>query len=168
MSDVGPGTLIKLAYRGVAGFFVLLFLFTLGVIGGALSFAGGLVTALSWLPLAFPELLTYMVVDSKPIFIDTPELATLALFVTGIVLLAVGFLFLTLTYLLGKAAIVVDKELSHVVDKMFVSSGRDRISNLERLASLRERGILTDEEFEKEKRLLIDDQTQYSKEDMIK
>ena len=48
----------------------------------------------------------------------------------------------------------MDKELSHMVDKTFSSSGNDRISNLERLALLHERGVLTDKEFEREKQLL--------------
>jgi hypothetical protein len=156
MSEFGLGTLIKLAYRGIAGFVAFILLFSLGVTGGALSFAGGLVTALSWLPLAYPELATYVfVIDGEGIFVNNPELATATLFIAGLLLLAVGFLLLALTYFLGKAALAVDKELSHMVDKTFTSSGNDRISNLERLASLHERGILTDKEFEREKQYLL-------------
>ena len=42
MSDVSSG-LIKLAYRGFAGFFVFLFMFIFGVVGFALGMAGGIV-----------------------------------------------------------------------------------------------------------------------------
>ena len=110
----------------------------------------------SWLPLAFPELAAYaFVIDGEAIFINNPELAALTLFIVGLVILAVGFLLLALTYFLGKAALVVDKELSHMVDKTFSSSGNNRISSLERLALLHERGVLTDKEFEREKQLLL-------------
>ena len=53
MSEVGPGTLIKLAYRGIAGFFVLLFMFITGVLGFTFSLAGGLITVLCWVPIAW-------------------------------------------------------------------------------------------------------------------
>ena len=42
MSNINAG-LIKVAYRGVAGFFVILFMFVLGVTGFALAFSGGLI-----------------------------------------------------------------------------------------------------------------------------
>ena len=159
MSEISLGTLIKLAYRGIAGFVAFLLLFTLGITGGALSFAGGLVTALSWLPLAFPELAAYaFVIDGEGIFVNNPELAAVVMFIVGLVLLAVGFMLLALTYFFGKAVLVVDKEISQMVDKTFVSTANDRISKLERLALLHERGLLSDEEFEREKQILFSNQ----------
>ena len=154
MSDVSSG-LIKLAYRGVAGFFVLLFMFVFGVVGIALGFSGGLVTALSWIPLAYPEILTqFPVIMMGEQSITDPVFASLLVLLTGIILLAVGFLFLALTYMIGKGAIIVDKELASIVDNAF--SGKDRIARIERLAALRDKGALTEKEFEREKALILE------------
>ncbi|MFX1538506.1 MAG: SHOCT domain-containing protein [Promethearchaeota archaeon] len=154
MSDVSSG-LIKLAYRGIAGFFVLLFMFVFGAVGIALGFAGGLVTALSWIPLAYPEILTQIpVITVGQHSVTDPVLAFLVVLLTGIILLAVGFFFLALTYMIGKGAIIVDKELASIVDKAF--SGKDRVARLERLAALRDRGVLTEKEFDREKALILE------------
>ncbi|MFX1538648.1 MAG: SHOCT domain-containing protein [Promethearchaeota archaeon] len=154
MSDVSSG-LIKLAYRGVAGFFVLLFMFVFGVVGIALGFSGGLVTALSWIPLAYPEILTqFPIIMVGEQSITDPVLASLVVLIVGLILLAVGFFFLELTYMIGKGAIIVDKELASIVDNAF--SGKDRVTRLERLAALRDRGVLTEKEFEREKALILE------------
>ncbi|MFW9904260.1 MAG: SHOCT domain-containing protein [Candidatus Thorarchaeota archaeon] len=154
MSDVSSG-LIKLAYRGVAGFFVLLFIFVFGVVGVALGFSGGLITALFWIPLAYPEILTqFPVIMVGEQSITDPVLASLVVLIVGLILLAVGFLFLALTYMIGKGAIIVDKELASIVDNAF--SGKDRVGRLERLAALRDRGVLTEKEFEHEKARILE------------
>jgi hypothetical protein len=154
MSDVSSG-FIKLAYRGIAGFFVVLFMFVFGAVGVALGFSGGLITALSWIPLAFPEILTqFPVIMLGEQSVTDPVLASLVVLITGLILLAVGFLFLALTYMIGKGAIIVDKELASIVDKAF--SGKDRVERLERLAALREREFLTDKEFEQEKARILE------------
>ena len=104
MSDVGSG-LVKLAYRGLAGFFVVLLMFVFGVVGVSLALAGGLVTALCWIPLAYPELLdnvNIMVICSNYLTSADAGLATVALLAVGLILLAVGFLFLAITYIIGK------------------------------------------------------------------
>jgi hypothetical protein len=169
MSDVGPGTLIKLAYRGVAGFFVLLFLFIFGVLGFAFSLAGGLATVLCWVPIAFPELLDYTyAVDNVNYFTTSPELASLALLVVGIIFLMLGFFFLFITFVIGKGSIVIDRELSTMVDRTFTTSGNNRIFQLERLTALLEKGVLTRDEFEEEKAILLGNQPQIHKGDYIK
>ena len=163
MSDVGSG-LVKLAYRGFAGFFVILIMFVFGVVGGSLALAGGLVTALCWVPLVYPEMLdsvSIMIGGSTSLTPADAGLATLALLIAGLILLAVGFLFLAITFMIGKAAIVVDKEVSHIVDKAFIPSNKDRLSKLERLANLRDQGVLTEEEFQREKGLLLGTQPNY-------
>ena len=153
MSDVGSG-LIKLAYRGVAGFVVLLLMFVVGVTGTALSFAGGIIIAISWIPLAYPEILSEVhILGIAGQGTTSPLIATAGLLVAGIVLMALGFLFLVFTYFIGKGAIQIDKQLSSTVDRTF--SGTDRISKLERLAALRERGIITESEFEREKERIL-------------
>jgi hypothetical protein len=158
MSTVGSG-LVKLAYRGLAGFLVVLIMFVFGVTGLAMSFAGGLVLALCWVPLAYPEILNVVdIFEVNSTVVTDPVLASLALLIAGLVLLAVGFLLLALTYVIGKGSIIIDKELSRFVDSAFATSNKDRISRLERLASLRERDILTEEEFEQEKALILDQQ----------
>ncbi len=156
MSDVGSG-LVKLAYRGFAGFFVVLLMFVFGVTGISLALAGGLVTALCWVPLAYPEILdnfSVVMVGSTSLTSADAGLATLALLITGIILLAVGFLLLAITFIIGKAAIVVDKEVAHLVDRAFIPSKGDRLSQLERLSSLRGQGGLAEDEFLREKELL--------------
>jgi hypothetical protein len=154
MSDVSSG-LIKLAYRGLAGFFILLLMFVFGVVGVALGFSGGLITALSWIPLAYPEILTqFPVLMMGEQSITDPVLASLVVLIAGLILLAVGFLFLALTYMIGKGAIIVDKELASIVDNAF--SGKDRVARLERLVALRDRGVLTEKEFEREKALILE------------
>ncbi len=163
MSDVGSG-LVKLAYRGFAGFFVVLMMFIFGVVGISLALAGGLITALSWLPLAYPEMLdnvNIMVIGSRHLTSADAGIATLALLVAGLILLAVGFLFLAITFFIGKAAIVVDKEVAQIVDKAFIPANKDRLSRLERLATLRDKGVLTEEEFQREKVLLLGTQPYY-------
>ncbi|MHA2224634.1 MAG: SHOCT domain-containing protein [Candidatus Hodarchaeales archaeon] len=154
MSDVSSG-LVKLAYRGVAGFFVLLFMFVFGVIGITASFAGGLVVALSWIPMASPEILSEInIFFGSSQSITNPVLATLALLIGGAVLLAAGFFFIVITAIIGKGAIIIDKEIASIVENAF-SSGKDRISSLERLATLRDRGVLTEKEFMLEKDLIL-------------
>ncbi len=156
MSEVGSG-LIKLAYRGVAGFIVLLLMFVLGVTGVALSFAGGVLIAVCWIPLAYPEILndiTILVIAGEGT--SDPVIVTAALLIAGIFILAIGFFFIVLTYFIGKGAIEVDKEISYAIDRAFMSSGKDRISQLERLATLRDNGVLTEQEFDQEKNLILD------------
>jgi hypothetical protein len=149
MSD--SASLIKLGYRGIAGFFVGLFLFTLGVTGGALAFSGGVILALSWVPAVYPEIVEYGTIEGTgaQFLIDNPELLTPLLIVIGLILVGVGFLLLLLTYTLGKGAIIVDKEISSAIDRNFRS--KDRLTQLERLANLKDRGVLTEEQFEAER-----------------
>ncbi|MHA1977044.1 MAG: SHOCT domain-containing protein [Candidatus Hodarchaeales archaeon] len=153
-------SIIKLGYRGIAGFFVGLFIFTLGVTGVALAFAGGVVLALSWIPLVYPEIVEYGTIEGigAQFLIDNPELVTPLLIVIGIILVGVGFLLLLLTYTLGKGAIIVDKEISSAIDRNF--SSKDRLSQLERLANLKERGILTEEQFEAERTRILSSPTE--------
>ncbi len=155
MSD--SASLIKLGYRGIGGFFVGLIMFTLGVTGFALALAGGIILALSWIPLVFPEVVNSMTIEGvgAQIFIDNPGLVTPLLIVIGIILVAVGFLLLLLTYSMGKGAIIVDKEISSSIDRNFRS--KDRISQLERLGALKEKGILTQEQFEAERTKILND-----------
>lgn len=161
MSDVGSG-LIKLAYRGIAGFFVAMFLFIFASIGVSLTLAGVIMIAFCWIPLVFPELLdANAIVIITPVTSANPEIAVLALIIAGLVLLAVGFFFLAITYIIAKGAIIVDKEVAQLVDRAFIPSKKDRISRLERLAALHNQGVLTDEEFQKEKNLLLQEPTFY-------
>ena len=153
MSD--SASIIKLGYRGIGGFFVGMFLFTLGVTGGALAFSGGVILALCWIPLVYPEIVEYGTVEGTgaQFLIDNPELLTPLLIVIGIILVGVGFFLLLLTYSLGKGAIIVDKEISTAIDRNFRS--KDRLSQLERLANLKERDVLTQEQFESERTRIL-------------
>ncbi|MFX0084657.1 MAG: SHOCT domain-containing protein [Candidatus Hodarchaeota archaeon] len=164
MNDVGSG-LIKLAYRGFAGFFIVLIMFIFGTVGISLALAGGLMVALCWIPLAYPEILEGLPVTLGNVVLSSADagLATVAIFVAGLVLLAVGFFFLAITFIIGKAAIVVDKEVAQLVDRAFVPNHKDRLSQLERLAALRNQGVLNEEEFQREKEFLLGAQPEGSK-----
>ena len=161
MSDVGSG-LIKLAYRGIAGFFVILFLFIFASIGVSFTLAGGISVAFCWIPAIFPEILDTVTISvGVPITSANAEIAVLVVLIVGLVLLAVGFFFLAVTYIIAKGAIIVDKEVAQLVDRAFVPSKKDRISRLERLGALHNQGVLTDEEFQQEKNLLLQEPTFY-------
>jgi hypothetical protein len=154
MSEVGG--LIKLSYRGFLGFIVLLIMFVFGVTGSILSLAGGLLTSLSWTPLIYPEILEngWIWIGSVPV--TDPVFTTVLVLATGMILLVVGFILLVLTYFIGKGAIIVDKGLARSVDRIFSRAGRgDRVSQLERLAVLLDRGMITPKEYEHEKTLII-------------
>jgi len=153
--------LIKLSYRGIGGFVVLLLVFIFGVVGFALAVSGGLITALCWTPLAFPEVIDYSNVEIWGRAVSDPVFITGILLLIGLILLAVGFFFLALAFTIGKASFIVDKELSQAVDRAFGTPRErrdDRIYQLERLAALRDRSVITPEEFEQEKAKIMEQQ----------
>ena len=159
MSDVSGG-LVKLAYRGIVGFILVILLFTFGIVGIALSFVGGLAIALCWLPLAFPDLLNnidVIIIAGQPT--NDPLIVTIGFFIAGCILLLFGFVLIFITYWMAKTALIIDQEVSDVIDRVF-SSQKNRVSQLERLANLYERGLLSDQEFQAEKsRILGNDGT---------
>lgn len=151
--------LIKAGYRGIGGFFIVIFVFTFGVTGIALLISGAAVLAFSWVPLAFPEVLdTGMMEIGGGTTVDDPVLAFVILLFIAALLIALGGAFSAAAFYLGKGAIFVDRGLSQAVDRnvpsireIVASRSSDRIARLERLGELREKGILTEEEFQREK-----------------
>lgn len=151
--------LIKAGYRGIGGFFIVIFVFTFGVTGIALLFAGATVLALSWLPLAFPEILDegQMQVGNGTA-VEDPVLAFVILLLVAAILLGLGGAFSAGAFSIGKGALYLDRGLSQAVDKsvpsireITASRSSDRISRLERLGELRDKGLLSEEEFDREK-----------------
>ncbi|MFX0114446.1 MAG: SHOCT domain-containing protein [Candidatus Hodarchaeota archaeon] len=150
---------VKTAYRGIGGFFIVIFIFSFGVTGFALLLSGAVVLAISWVPLAFPEVLeegTWQMGSGSGI--EDPILASSILVFVALLLIALGGLFSALAFYIGKGAIYLDRGLSRAVDKSFpsireltASRSSDRIARLERLGELRDKGILTEEEFKREK-----------------
>ncbi|MHA2270873.1 MAG: SHOCT domain-containing protein [Candidatus Hodarchaeales archaeon] len=131
--------LIKAGYRGIGGFFIVIFVFTFGVTGIALLISGAAVLAFSWVP-------------------KDPVLAFVILLFIAALLIALGGAFSAGAFYLGKGAIFVDRGLSQAVDRnvpsireIVASRSSDRITRLERLGELREKGLLTEEEFQREK-----------------
>ena len=140
--------LVKLAYRGFAGFFVFIFLFTFGVMGLILSFAGALVTVLSWIPLAYPEILDLVsTIDSDSVVgvsvaTSDPVLASLALLLAGLVLLGVGLFFLAFTYGIGKGAVFFIGEFPKVIKDVGIAKSVKVDEKNTKAVSIRESAIV--------------------------
>ncbi|MFX0115289.1 MAG: SHOCT domain-containing protein [Candidatus Hodarchaeota archaeon] len=155
--------LIKVGYRGLGGFFIIIFIFTFGVTGFALLIAGAAVLAFSWIPLAFPEILDDgMMQVGNGTTVEDPFTAFAILLLVAAILLALGGAFSAAAFYTGKGALYLDRGLSHAVDKsvpsireIAASKSSDRISRLERLGELRNQGILNEEEFQREKAYIL-------------
>ncbi|MFW9993778.1 MAG: SHOCT domain-containing protein [Candidatus Odinarchaeota archaeon] len=162
---------VKIGYRVFGGFIAFIVLFSIGVTGFALTLAGGLVLALSWVPFAYPELLTDQVitVGSSWAPITDPAVVFVILLIVGLTLLGIGGLLLVGAFLIGKGFLVIDRSLSQAIDGTLHPASdvsprvsyykpvraTDKITQLERLAELRNSGVLTEEEFEQEKTLIM-------------
>jgi len=126
--------IIKVGYRGIGGFFVIIFIFTFGVVGIALLGAGAGVLAFSWVPLAFPE--AVHLEESESPWND-PVFASLAMLLVAVILIPLGAAFAAIAFYIAKGAIYLDRSLSQAVDKSVpsvreITAGRssDRISLL--------------------------------------
>ncbi|MCK5614339.1 hypothetical protein KAR91_71395, partial [Candidatus Pacearchaeota archaeon] len=110
MSDTGTNV-VKLLVRGMVGLLVLWVMLLLGVTGFSLALAGGLVTALSWIPIVYPELAQLSVyIDGVNVLVKPAIIVVLLIFI-GVVLLTLGFAFIALTVTIGKKAVVWDKKI---------------------------------------------------------
>ena len=148
--------LLKFLIRLVGGFILFTIVFPIGVTGFALSFAGLLVAVLCWVPMAFPELLDAEFTMTAIGITPTPEFAMVVMLVVGITLLVVGICLVILSYYIIKGSLAVDKSMSRAVDEAWGESHQpNKLSQLEQLSILRAKGVLTDEEFDREKSILL-------------
>ncbi len=154
MSNTGTN-LVKLLVRGMVGLVILWTMLLLGLTGFTFALAGGLVTALSWIPVVYPEIAQLTVyIDGAYVLVDPVILVFLLVFI-GIVFLTLGLAFIALTVTIGKKAVIWDKRIGGYIDKTFVPNSDSRLVQLERLASLQERGFISEEEFRQEKENLL-------------
>jgi len=153
--------LVKLAYRSIGGFFAVLLMFIFGATGSVLIFAGA----------GFVVGAVYMVIN--PQIIDTLSitriefgqintltsadvgLAVFAFLVVTVVLFVIGSLFIASIFQIAKVSFAIDRELEKMVDANVGGSRDDKISKLERLGNLKDRGVLSEQEFQKEKAKLL-------------
>ncbi|MHA2365963.1 MAG: hypothetical protein ACXAC7_18540, partial [Candidatus Hodarchaeales archaeon] len=105
--------IIKIAYRSIGGFFAILFMFVFGVVGISLIVSGSVVVAAAIYVVINPK-----VIDGSDISWGSRELteadagtAFLVLLFVAVVILIIGALFISLTTLIGKASLELDKEL---------------------------------------------------------
>ena len=83
------------------------------------------------------------------------RLAVFTFLVVAIVLFVIGGLFTALTFLIAKVSLAIDRELEKMVDANVGGYRDDKISKLERLGNLKDRGVLSEQEFQKEKAKLL-------------
>ena len=108
---------VKYTYRSVYGFFIILALSVLTILGGALAVIGILVLILSWFPLVFPEILENIRINFMNTRIMDPTSAFMLFFATGLTLLAISLIILGFDFYLLKAAQVIDQDMANYVDK---------------------------------------------------
>ena len=140
---------------------------TFGVTSFGFFIAGAFSIVFGILILINPNILAEITVNMFTSRVTDPNIAFFSLFVVGIIIIIFGALFLVLTSSILKWAGIADKKLAVFVDKNVPKTGKvlekvkghseptDKLSKLERLANLKERGILTEEEFQQEKRLVL-------------
>lgn len=154
---------LKVSYRSIGGFFALIFMFVFLMTGFSLFLAGIVLMVIVVVILLQPDLLAdfpikiganYRVLD--------PVTAIALLSIIFVILIALGTAFVLLAIYTGKGAMVLDRNLSQMVDKnvprmkdLRNNKKLDRLSQLERLTSLHERGALTNAEYEQEKALIL-------------
>jgi len=154
MSNTGTN-IVKLIVRGMVGLLVLWTMLFLGLTGFTFALTGGLVTALSWIPVVYPEIAQLTVyIDGAYVLVDPLILVILLAFV-GIVFLTLGLAFIALTVAIGRKAVIWDKKIRGYIESTFVPTSDSRLEQLERLASLQERGFISEEEFRQEKENLL-------------
>ena len=161
---------LKLSYRGIGGFVLLTLIFTFAVTSLALLISGIAVIALSVYIQISPDILQTITVTLFTTRITDAVTASLLTFFSGILLILVGSVFLALTNFIWKYSLRLDKSLSKYVDLNVPKTSallekrkgdqipvqpQDKLSKLERLASLKQQGILTESEFLQEKQLIL-------------
>ena len=151
--------LIKFGYKSIGGFFAVLFMFVFGVTAFALILSGALIVTMAiygTLNPSFFELIPVQVFSSQ---ISDPGVTAFLLLIAAIILIAVGSLFLGLTFLIARSAKIIDQELEKIIDRNIAplsgSSPPDKISQLERLGNLRDRNVISEAEFQKEKAKIL-------------
>ncbi|MHA1976233.1 MAG: SHOCT domain-containing protein [Candidatus Hodarchaeales archaeon] len=154
MSNTGTNV-VKILVRGTVGLLVLWCMLLLGLTGFTFTLAGGLVTALSWIPMVYPEIAQLRVyIDGVYVLVD-PAIVVLLLAFIGIVFLTLGIAFIALTVTIGKKAVTWDKKIIAYMDRTLIPSSDNRLAQLERLAGLYDRGFISEEEFQQEKENLL-------------
>ena len=161
---------LKITYRGFGGFILLTLIFAFAVTSLALLISGIAVIALSIYIQISPSILDTITVNLLTTRITNASTASLLLFFTGILIILLGSGFLALTNFIWNYSLRLDRNLSKYVDSnipktadllerrkgnQVLTTPNDKISKLERLAILKEQGVLTETEFLQEKQLIL-------------
>ena len=156
---------VKIGYRGFGGFLGFSFLISFAIASLAFFVTGALMIAFSIFVVMEPSILQDISLNVFHTRIyDVGTAFGLIIFV-GLLMILLGGVFLALTSYLAKTMFALDRELSLYVDKKVPKTGEvidklkdqktDKLSELERLARLKESGVLSEEEFQQEKRLIL-------------
>ncbi|OLS26802.1 MAG: hypothetical protein HeimC3_06940 [Candidatus Heimdallarchaeota archaeon LC_3] len=150
--------LVKLAYRGFGGFIAVVLIFSFSVTAFALFMSGiGVIFGAIYV-LIDPGVLDTISFNFLGSRLDDASIAALLLVVATMILFLVASFFVGLVLLIWKSALKLDEELGKIVDKTIpsIEGGKpDKISQLERLGALRSQGVLSEEEFNKEKAKIL-------------
>ncbi|MHA1989446.1 MAG: SHOCT domain-containing protein [Candidatus Hodarchaeales archaeon] len=151
--------LVKLAYRGFGGFIAVVLMFSFGVTAFALFMAGVGVIIGAVYVLINPTIINDWNFNFAGSHITDPLIISLTLLFVTILLFALASLFVGLVLLIGKSALALDQELGKIVDKsippLATTIKGDKYHQLERLGNLKQQGIITEDEFNKEKAKLL-------------
>jgi hypothetical protein len=143
--------LVKLAYRGFGGFIAVVLMFSFGVTAFALFMAGVGVIIGAVYVLINPTIINDWNFNFAGSHITDPLIISLTLLFVTILLFALASLF--------KSALALDQELGKIVDKsippLATTIKGDKYHQLERLGNLKQQGIITEDEFNKEKAKLL-------------
>ena len=163
--------ILKISYRGFGGFLALTLIFSFAVVSFSLIITGVACIALAIFVFINPDILQTVTVNFFNTRITDPTIASGIIFVSAIVLILLGSVFLVLTNGIWNYSLRADKGISRYVDANVPKTGTlinrmrnspeptDKISKLERLGKLRQQGVLTEAEFEQEKQLILKDKT---------
>ena len=150
--------LVKLAYRGFGGFITVTFIFAFSVTAFAL-FISSIATIFGAVyVLIDPGILDNVSINFLGERTIEASTASLLLISATIILFVLASFFVGLVLLIGKSALKIDQELGKFVDKTIPSldGGRtDKYSQLERIGTLRSQGVLSEDEFNKEKAKIL-------------
>lgn len=155
MSEKGV-QILKLLVRGFVGLIALYFVLILGLMGSAISLVGIIAILFCWLPFVYPDIIRTTFPVNGELVTNDPIITVALIVLIGIVCLSVGYVSLKLSIALGKKAISFDSTLdTYMSEKITKYSSNARIRRLEKLGTLYENKVITEQEFEQEKARIL-------------
>jgi hypothetical protein len=112
---------IKYGYRALGGTILVILIIICGAIALALLILGIFFVGISWVPYVEPRFLEAYRLSFLGIRIDDPPEAFLLLLMSGLTLVAVGFILFGFIYYLAKAAQLIDEDLTDSIESTLPS-----------------------------------------------